>query len=69
MRPNGDAIRAIRRAQNLGLRVLQEMTGLNRGYLSRLERGHIREPDEDHIRTVADALNVAPEAITHQEEA
>lgn len=44
------------------------MTGFNRGYLSRLERGHIREPDEDHIRTVADALNVAPEAITHQEE-
>jgi hypothetical protein len=45
------------------------MTGFNRGYLSRLERGLIREPDEKHIRTVADALNVAPEAITHQEEA
>ncbi|MEW2415354.1 helix-turn-helix transcriptional regulator [Streptomyces sp. NPDC046866] len=69
MRPNGQAIRAIRRAQKIGLRSLQQMTGFNRGYLSRLERGHIREPDEIHIRTVADALNVAPEAITHQEEA
>lgn len=43
------------------------MTGLNRGYLSRLERGHIHESDNERVRKVANALNVALEAITHKE--
>lgn len=43
------------------------MTGLNRGYLSRLERGRIREPDATRVRTVARALNVGLEAIIHEE--
>jgi transcriptional regulator with XRE-family HTH domain len=42
------------------------MTGLNRGYLSRLERGLIRQAGEPVLK-VADALAVAPEAITHEE--
>ncbi|SFT31877.1 helix-turn-helix domain-containing protein [Streptomyces sp. ok210] len=67
MRPNGRAIRAIREAQNLSLRALQQTTGLNRGYLSRMERGLIREAADDPVLKVADALTVPPEAITHEE--
>ncbi|MGQ4513616.1 helix-turn-helix domain-containing protein [Streptomyces sp. DW26H14] len=67
MRPNGPAIRAIRRARNLSLRMLQHQTGLNRGYLSRLERGLIREPADEPVLKVATALNVPPDAITHEE--
>ncbi|MEU0634362.1 helix-turn-helix transcriptional regulator [Streptomyces sp. NPDC005989] len=67
MRPNGPAIRAIRTAQNLSLRGLQQQTGLNRGYLSRMERGLIRQPADDQVRKVADVLAVPIAAITHEE--
>ncbi|MFB7647204.1 helix-turn-helix domain-containing protein [Streptomyces sp. NPDC056084] len=67
MRPNGTAIRAIRRAQKMSLRAMQTTTGLNRGYLSRLERGLIRESDDEPVLKVASALNVSPDAITHKE--
>ncbi|MGG7610944.1 helix-turn-helix domain-containing protein [Streptomyces sp. ZG43] len=67
MRPNGPAIRAIRKAQNLGLRGLQQQSGLNRGYLSRMERGLIRQPADDQVRKVADVLAVPIAAITHEE--
>ncbi|NUV31993.1 helix-turn-helix transcriptional regulator [Streptomyces odorifer] len=67
MRPNGPAIRAIRKAQNLSLRGLQQQTGLNRGYLSRMERGLIRQPADDQVRKVADVLAVPLAAITHEE--
>lgn len=43
------------------------MTGLNRGYLSRLERGLIHQAGGEPVRKVAGALDVAPEAITHEE--
>lgn len=66
MRPNGQAIKAIRKARKLSLRALQDMTGLNRGYLSRLERGLIHQAGEPVLK-VAGALDVAPEAITHEE--
>ncbi|MFD9603254.1 helix-turn-helix domain-containing protein [Streptomyces sp. NPDC059970] len=68
MRPNGRAIRAIRQAQNLSLRALQQTTGLDRGYLSRMERGLIRKPADDPVLKVATALKVPPDAITHEEE-
>ncbi|MEV5939889.1 helix-turn-helix transcriptional regulator [Streptomyces sp. NPDC051994] len=67
MRPNGTAIRAIRRAQNMSLRAMQTATGLNRGYLSRLERGLIRESDGEPVLKVAAALSVPLNAITHEE--
>lgn len=51
----------------MSLRALQTATGLNRGYLSRMERGLIRQPAENHVRAVAGALDVPPEAITHEE--
>jgi transcriptional regulator with XRE-family HTH domain len=60
-------MRAIREARNMSLRTLQQKTGLNRGYLSRMERGLIRESDADPVQKVAQALNVSPDAITHEE--
>ncbi|MFE0137667.1 helix-turn-helix domain-containing protein [Streptomyces sp. NPDC059037] len=68
MRPKGQAIRAIRSAQNVSIRGLEAATGLNRGYLSRLERGRIREAGEQQVRRVALALGVTHDAITHKEE-
>lgn len=60
-------MRAIREARNMSLRTLQQKTGLNRGYLSRMERGLIRESDAEPVRKVATALAVSPDAITHKE--
>lgn len=51
----------------MSLRTLEGTTGLNRGYLSRMERGHIRESDEEPVLKVAQALDVSPDAITHEE--
>lgn len=47
--------------------MLQQKTGLDRGYLSRMERGFIREPADEPIRQVAAALRVTTDAITHKE--
>ena len=51
----------------MSLRELQETTGLNRGYLSRMERGLIREPGNKPVQKVAKAFDVSPDAITHKE--
>ncbi|MFD8577325.1 helix-turn-helix domain-containing protein [Streptomyces virginiae] len=67
MRPNGPAQRAIRKAQNKSLRLLERMTGLSRGYLSRLETGQIRHVADPSVQKIADALGVPIEAITHEE--
>ncbi|WP_431999264.1 helix-turn-helix domain-containing protein [Streptomyces sioyaensis] len=67
MTPNGSAIRAIREAQKLSLRALSDRTGLNRGYLSRLERGQIRATAEHRVEAIAEAMRVPREAITHKE--
>jgi transcriptional regulator with XRE-family HTH domain len=65
--PNGTAIRAIREAQRVSIRRLALHTGLNRGYLSRLERSHIRETADDKVRAIAAVLDVPIDAITHKE--
>lgn len=65
--PNGTAIRALRTALKLGLRVIEERTGLNRGFLSRLERG-LGGADEDQLRLIADAMKVPVAAINREEE-
>lgn len=39
------------------------MTGLDRGYLSRLERGHVRRPAQEKLARIAEALAVSPEDI------
>lgn len=51
----------------MSLRELQAKTGLNRGYLSRLEREQIRDSGEEQVRKVATALQVPPDLITHEE--
>ena len=65
--PNGDAIKAIRTAQKLSIRALSLRTGLNRGYLSRLERGLIARPGESKVALIASAMQVSTSAITHKE--
>ncbi|MFJ6348597.1 helix-turn-helix domain-containing protein [Streptomyces sp. NPDC092046] len=67
MTPDGPAIRRIRKAQNMSLRALQQQTGIDRGYLSRMERGLIRRSADHRVRTIADALHVKPAAITQEE--
>lgn len=51
----------------MSLRELQQTTGLNRGYLSRMERGRIRQSDDTAVQKVATALNVPIDAIRHEE--
>ncbi|MEV2249356.1 helix-turn-helix transcriptional regulator [Streptomyces sp. NPDC050147] len=67
MKPNGPAVRAIRQARKMSIRELQAKTGLNRGYLSRLERAQIRDTGEEQVRKVATALQVPQDLITHEE--
>ncbi len=51
----------------LSLRSLSEQTGLDRGYLSRLERGHIRRAGDNNVLAIAAAMRVPLSAITHEE--
>ncbi|MGW4028191.1 helix-turn-helix domain-containing protein [Streptomyces sp. NPDC004838] len=66
MKPNGTAIRALRTARKTGLRALSRHTGLDRGYLSRLERGLAGASDRT-VERIAHALEVPVAAITHEE--
>lgn len=50
----------------MSLRMLERTTGIDRGHLSRVERGLAGLSDE-HINQVAEALRVTPAAITHEE--
>lgn len=61
-------MRAIREARNLSLRALQAETGLNRGYLSRMERGQIETAGDLKVQRVATALNVPTDVITFEEQ-
>ncbi|MFJ8054901.1 helix-turn-helix domain-containing protein [Streptomyces sp. NPDC096142] len=67
MRPHGQAIRAWRLARKLSIRQVEDLTGLNRGYLSRLERGQIRTTAEARIQRVATALDVTPDLLELKE--
>jgi len=66
MKPNGVAIRALRTANRCGLRELERRTGLDRGYLSRLERGE-RGASLSTLLLIATALNVPPKALTSED--
>lgn len=61
-------MRRVREAQKMSLRKLQTLTGLNRGYLSRMERGQIRQSEDHRVQAIAAALQVKPAAITEDEE-
>ncbi|MFJ8110470.1 helix-turn-helix domain-containing protein [Streptomyces sp. NPDC096132] len=58
MKPNGPMIRGIRQGRKLSLRELEAQTGLNRGYLSRLEREQVQDVGSEQVRRVAEALDV-----------
>lgn len=66
MKPNGVAIRALRKATHCGLRELERRTGLSRPYLSRLERGE-RGATPETVRLIAEALNIPPELLTSED--
>ncbi|MDH6610222.1 transcriptional regulator with XRE-family HTH domain [Streptomyces sp. SAI-208] len=50
----------------MSLRTLSSKTGIDRGHLSRVERGLAGLGDEN-IRKVAAALDATPDDITHKE--
>ncbi|MFM9703660.1 helix-turn-helix domain-containing protein [Streptomyces galilaeus] len=66
MRPHSSAIRFRREALNMSLRTLSDKTGIDRGHLSRVERG-LAGLGDANIRKVAEALDATPADITHQE--
>ncbi|MFJ3563246.1 helix-turn-helix domain-containing protein [Streptomyces diastaticus] len=63
MRPHGPAFKALRKAQGLSLRTLQDATGLDRRYLSRLERAEVDAIEAERADALAGALGVPTEAI------
>ncbi|MEU1273074.1 helix-turn-helix transcriptional regulator [Streptomyces sp. NPDC005799] len=66
MRPNGDAMKAIRKARGIGLRRLAEAIGIDPGYLSRIENGK-QGAGAGTLHRYADELDVPVQAITHEE--
>lgn len=54
----GALIRESRTAAGLSLRQLEELTGIDDGLLTRMERGVILTPAPDKLGRVAEALNV-----------
>ncbi|MFJ7999052.1 helix-turn-helix domain-containing protein [Streptomyces sp. NPDC096310] len=67
VRPHASAIRFRREALKMSLAKLSALTGVNKGHLSRVERG-LAGLGDTNIRRVATALGVPPAAITHHEE-
>ncbi|MGZ0231183.1 helix-turn-helix domain-containing protein [Streptomyces sp. H49] len=66
MRPHPSAIRFRRGALHMSLATLSKLTGINKGHLSRVERG-LAGLGDDNILKVADALGVTTDDITHEE--
>ncbi|GAA3113478.1 hypothetical protein GCM10017687_28060 [Streptomyces echinatus] len=50
----------------MSLATLSKLTGINKGHLSRVERG-LAGLGDDNISKVAEALGVTPDDITHKE--
>ncbi len=46
---------------------MEEQTGLNRGWLSRLERGAIRTTAESKVRQIATVLDTDPDLLELKE--
>jgi len=60
-------IRGIRTGRGMSLRELEAHTGLNRGYLSRLEREQVADVGPEQVRKVATALQVPQDLIVEEE--
>ncbi len=54
----GSQLRSLRKAQNMTLDVLAERTAMNKGYLSRLERG-LKAPSVSTLVKLSEALSVS----------
>lgn len=52
----GEAIREMREAQGVGLRVAADRLGISPAYLSRIERGRERPPKPDLVKRMARML-------------
>ncbi|UPZ27734.1 helix-turn-helix transcriptional regulator [Streptomyces sp. LRE541] len=50
----------------MSLARLAALTGIDKGHLSKAERG-LAGLGDDYIRKIADALDVTPDDITHKE--
>ena len=61
----GGFIRAQRNLASLSLRQLSDMTDVSNAYLSQIERG-LHEPSIRVLRSVAEALGIAPETLLEQ---
>jgi transcriptional regulator with XRE-family HTH domain len=61
-------IRGIRNGRKLSLRELEAKSGLNRGYLSRLEREQVQDVGSEQVRRVAKALDVDEDLLIDTEE-
>lgn len=46
---------------------MEEQTGLDRGWLSRIERGQIRTTAESKVRQVATVLDIDPDLLELKE--
>jgi transcriptional regulator with XRE-family HTH domain len=63
---NGIAVRAIRRAQKMGLNELARRTGRSKGFLSKVER-ELTPASHETEQLIARALQVPPDAISRKE--
>ena len=59
----GETIRALRVAQDLGLRETATKVGISPAYLSRIERGKERPPKPDVIKALARLLAADPDVL------
>ncbi|MFI6033020.1 helix-turn-helix domain-containing protein [Streptomyces sp. NPDC051315] len=66
MRPHAYAIRAARKACNLSLDRVHELTGIDKGQLSRVENGKAGLSDTN-INKLAEVYGVTPDDITHDD--
>ncbi|MEU6340196.1 helix-turn-helix transcriptional regulator [Streptomyces sp. NPDC046977] len=63
MRPNGDAIRDLRKKRRISLRLLADLVGCDFSYLGKVERGQIAKVAGDRLVQIASVLDVAPSLL------
>jgi transcriptional regulator with XRE-family HTH domain len=63
--PLGEFIRRNREISEYSMRQFAELAGISNPYLSQIERG-LREPSEQVVQSIADALKVSAETLYEQ---
>jgi transcriptional regulator with XRE-family HTH domain len=59
----GRLVQQARKARELTLRALDELSGVTYRWIGRLERGEMRVPAPGMLTKIAEALDIAPEEI------